>query len=1528
MKKIQKSYTYCKKQLSLMFVTVVCLVLFSTTIHAKLDFLRLDRLSPEEGLLEGYVTSLLIDKEGFLWLATQGGLNRYDGYQLTNIKGPGDIFDGKPILYLFQDSTGLMWISDGNSGLYTLDLTTQTYQKRLDENLLGDPSEATRVGHMVEQDNGDIWMTSTQNLRLFHRKTGKIETVFTITGLGKELDSIRHLLLHENHLFIATSFGVFVMDINTRKVKTLAHTPDANVSTHQRNAKELYLHGNEVLVGTVEGLYSIGVEHIQAYIDDTVTLEAPRELIKYRNIWRLLPADNGWFYVATDEGLLHYNHQQAYLETLWEFSDDPRFEITDNNILDVVTDKQNNFWLASRTDGAFYWNIKTSVFESIYRKKFGVNQLSDNLAWSVVQTDDKALWVGTQNGLNKVDLGTGQAVNYLVSEDKKAIETMGSVYQIMKGDDGLLWLSTGDQIEKLVAFDTNTGKKRPLLLANEEASAIMAEPGKGFHLDEQGGMWFATDKHFYRYNTKKGTVDLLTGLDGAVKPSLMTGFIGALPNRPNTMLLSAYGQLWLYDIEKNQARQIYAIPGFTPQDYTAPDSWVIDKHNVLWLTVPGHGLVGLDADTFEVKYNYDQTNKLPNNIVYGAQLDTRGNLWLSSHQGVLRLDVDSQHLEHFTHKDGLATNEFNGGKGVSPHTRLKDGRLAYASMLGVTLFDPTELVLQEESEYEVKVTNLGLLSRDLNLPLRDLSGTDLALKYNDIGLKINFSTMSFANQSKTRYHYELTGQEEIKYPQSSNHSILIPRLQPGDYTFTVLAVEPQTGKKSKAKSINISVSYAWWGSPLAYSIYSVIVLGFIFVWWRKRKTRVLSLLEAHNSLLVSEERLQLALKGSQSGVWDWQAEHNVMFEPRIGELLGHDDLPKIIALIQHVGLIHPNDRADFESAWALFLTRPQNNFECTYRMRNKQGKWFWFHDLGMVAQKDQFGKPSRITGTYTNITETRANEEQARLFGEAFKQTRDWVLILDVYQEPIAANQSFRDTFGIDGQESLTSNVGKIVGIDRNKQAHYAEILNTLDAGGHWQGEEMVLNKEGQAYPVILSINAVPGKVDEVAFFVLVLTDITAQKAAENDLRQLANYDSLTGLPNRALLLDRIKHAIEHARRYKFNMALFFIDLDRFKQVNDSLGHDVGDLLLIDVARRLQKVLREGDTVARLGGDEFVILLESYNVIEDVSHIAQKVIDEIDQPILLRKDSVSVSPSIGIALYPDDAEQHNELLKHADVAMYHAKEAGRNNFQYFTKEMNERVRVKLELENKIKQAYVNDEFVNFYQPIVDATTRRLKGFELLLRWQSPEGLIPSNAFIPVAEDIGLIIKMTQNALKQGLVDLRTWYDMGHQPYLSINLSIKDLEQDSLADDVELLLQASGLPPSLIRFEITESALMIDINKAIETMNRLTELGTILALDDFGTGYSSLKYLKEFPIEIIKIDRSFVKDIGIDTNDEAIIDSIIVMANSLGMYCIAEGVETEEQLAFLVERKCALIQGFLFSKPVPKDEATVLLSKVF
>ena len=416
----------------------------------------------------------------------------------------------------------------------------------------------------------------------------------------------------------------------------------------------------------------------------------------------------------------------------------------------------------------------------------------------------------------------------------------------------------------------------------------------------------------------------------------------------------------------------------------------------------------------------------------------------------------------------------------------------------------------------------------------------------------------------------------------------------------------------------------------------------------------------------------------------------------------------------------------------------------------------------------------------------------------------------------------------------------------------------------------------------------------------------------------------LLTLPNRTLLLERIKHAMTYSQRESRSIALFFIDLDRFKKVNDSLGHDIGDLLLKEITTRLKSVLKVDDTVARLGGDEFVVLLEKYKSDLQLSKIAQRIITIIGQPIHLNDHTVSVGASIGIAIYPDDAGNSDDLLRNADVAMYHAKQLGRNTFQFFTPKMNIEANERLIAESKIKQAFEQDQFINHYQPVVDSVTGKARGVELLMRWQHGEQLIFPDEFIDIAEEMSLIIPMTEKALTRGLADLKLWKSYRKDFFLSINLSATHFAQENLVPMLQAALKEADISANSLKLEVTESTLIKEPTQVIKRMQALAKLGVTLALDDFGTGYSSLNYLKQLPLDIIKIDRSFISGIGIDSADEAIVEATLVLANNLCMHCIAEGVETREQLAYLAERECYAIQGFLYSKPICAQEVTAFL----
>ena len=436
-----------------------------------------------------------------------------------------------------------------------------------------------------------------------------------------------------------------------------------------------------------------------------------------------------------------------------------------------------------------------------------------------------------------------------------------------------------------------------------------------------------------------------------------------------------------------------------------------------------------------------------------------------------------------------------------------------------------------------------------------------------------------------------------------------------------------------------------------------------------------------------------------------------------------------------------------------------------------------------------------------------------------------------------------------------------------------------------------------------------------------IIQDITERKKAEEQMNHLAYYDYLTELPNRRLFIDRLQQAMKEAHRSEKLVALLFLDLDHFKKVNDSMGHEAGDLLLKKAAQRLTNCLRESDTVARLGGDEFAFVMPSVNHLDDVIIVAKQIIKTISKPFLIQDTELFITASIGITLYPLDDDNADDLIRNSDTAMYHAKDKGRNNFQFYNHEMRIQVEEQLKLEEELRQALLHNEFVLFYQPKIDTENNSVVGMEALIRWQHPQrGLVAPDNFIGAAEETGLIIPIGKWVLQEACKQTQLLNSFGIVPiHVSVNLSVRQLEDPELVRLVEQTLKDTELSPALLDLEITESMLMSDMDKVIQTLKDLSSLGVTISVDDFGTGHSSLTYLKQFPISTLKIDRSFISDIPEDKDDMSITIAIIQMANALGLKTVAEGVETKEQLAFLKQHECNLIQGYYFSKPIAFKE---------
>lgn len=1456
-------------------------------------------LTPEQGLSQGAVRDLHLDRHGFLWIATTGGINRYDGNKIIELHAKDYRLSEIAFNDILEDSQGRLWLSADHTGLYLYNEQAGYFELFITApKEPGHPIEAT-ILKVIELDNEHLLFVVNQALYKLNIATRRFDKIFDLATLGYPTGWIRDLLVTQQQLFIAAFNGLVHLDLQTNQSRYLPHLPDDIQSPirEQRHAKTLHIENEHLLVGTVSGLYRLPLSGINSYLQS----ERPYEItamLANRNIWHLAQVGQQVL-VATDLGFYDITTPESITLLLCLSSSNQT--LLNNTIVDFVADGNGGFWLANPADGAFYWHPQSEAFQPLH----GLEPLASTDSrithlWQQAQT----LWLGSSNGLYQLNLQDNSLQRYLDYPSSGQINYSGFILHFVNDAENMLWLTTRAGIR---AFDLGS-KSLITPLMQDPSVADLFTIGSETQLFEPSNQSLVIKQKnkLYQYFPASGKAEPLTALN----TQLPMAHFGNVTSRlaDGSWIISTADQLWRYQPDSQQVTLIYQHPDFKPQLNRFATSLVQEQNGSLWIGLQGIGLLNFDTQSWQLRQRFSVDDKLRSNEVFSLLLDNTGNIWFSSRQGLARLDLQNSQIEYFTKADGLPFDAFNNGVA----TKLHNGNLLFGGLRGTIKVIP-ELLHTSNDNLQVVITDFAVLTGEKLSLHGALNERELKLAHTDAGLRINFSAMSFHNNHKITYRYWLSGTQSNYYPAQYESQVLFPQLPPGNYQFNVVAISPLTGEQSAPARLYLTISAPYWRSNLAYAIYIALLSLVIFIYWQKRRQQQELLQRAHQQVQVSEQRFIQALTSVNSGVFEWVANSNTMVSSRLPRMLGTSDLMHTITLQQHCSLIHPDDLPEYQQHWQRLLQQSDLLLDLTYRMRHQDGRWLWFRDQCRVTETNERNQATKILGTYSNITETKANEEKARLFGEAFKQTRDWVVILDNRQRVIAANHSFSQAFG-DVESYIGAPRSHHLGISLVRRRFYTKLLKEMTKGQHWQGEEQVITPDGIERPTVINISAI-GEQD-VSFYVLVFTDITAQKAAEDELRYMANYDALTGLPNRALLMDRIQHGIEQAKRQKRSLALCFIDLDKFKQINDSLGHDIGDLMLKEVARRLKLTLRDSDTVARLGGDEFVVILEGYKSNDNISHVARKMLAVISEPMQLNNENVGVSPSIGIALFPDDAQNGNELMKHADVAMYHAKEAGRNNFQFFIKEMNEKAHMQLARETRLRKALQQQEFVNYYQPIIDSAQHSIVGAEVLLRWQSPEGMISPAEFIPLAEDLRLIVKMTQQLLERALADMAQWRAAGHELFLSVNLSTQHLEQPALAESVLELLTKYQLPAHCLRFEITESALMRDQQSAILTMQALSDSGIKLALDDFGTGYSSLKYLKELPLDAIKIDRSFVQDIGIDHNDETIIDAMLSMASSLGLYCVAEGVETEQQLAFFNKRSCFLIQGFLFSRPLP------------
>jgi diguanylate cyclase (GGDEF)-like protein/PAS domain S-box-containing protein len=1478
------------------------------------------QIDSTEGLAQNSVSLVFQDRRGFMWFATQGGLFRYDGYKLIRYTHDPDRADSLPNDYLvtsLADAGGdRLWVGSSSGGLILLDPES--------DKVIALPQGVQRgnlpITSLLGLPNGDVLVGSRLGLdRLTATPKLHLEQIWVEPdGMAAPVDSLTRC--PDGSVYAAAGSAIVALDAAAGKGRILTNTGQPVDALRCDAASKRLLLGNAsglasvdrrsgalVSVWRSDAAAAIGVRAIAVDHAGRVWLG-----LTNHSLLRLAPDGSEEHVVPAPLGISG-GLPDSRIDTLFvdrtgllwagTLSAGVVWTHPDGNPIQAVLNLTGN--ARARTfvrafhparDGSYWVTMSGPGLVRYDPASRTVTSFSAALADAV----DGPGGVATRSAGTSANVGPNWRANGMSTRS----------FGIVPDADGTLLLPSHRGI---LRFDPATGKAAYATLDGKAATT----PVRALYRARNGDLWAAPyDAGLVHYHAGVA-VQRFDSTHGLASNSVL---VIDEDSRGNIWAGTTNG-VSLIDPASGKVRTFREIPG--RRDSLAGRtviSLLVGKDGQVWVgSLSGISrLRGIDADGAHFQ-RYNLADGLPNDTIDCMLEDARGNIWFSTNLGIGRLDPKTGAIRGFGIADGLQGSEYNSGACL----RTAAGNLLFGGN-GFDIVNPGKV---RPAAIDAPLVITELRSAKGRIPVPASSSATITIGGNDRSLQVAFADLNYASSDHNRYRYRLLGRDSQWSAPSRDHSVAYNGIAPGDYRFEVQSIR-RDGSPGTTAGIAVHVEAIWWWSPVMRAIYAVAIALLVLIallGWRSHHHEQA---RHRRQLRLRESRLRQALWGSGDEFWDWDLERGTILRlgPE-GTPGGHHE-QSVPADEWRRTMVHPDDLASLDHALAEHLAGNSEHFEVEHRVRGRDDEWTWVLSRGKVVERDEGGKPLRVCGTERDISAMRAADRDRRIASEVIRNMSEAVTVTDLDFRFISVNTSFTRMTGYAEHEVLGHDASMLNG-SRHAPESYTHLRQMLAETGHWRGELWQRRKDGEEFLCWVELNEVCDASGQRTHMIGVLTDITDRKRAEQELRYLANYDTLTGLPNRALLGERLGAAVISARRTGLKVALLFLDLDRFKHVNDSLGHTAGDRTLKATGARLRQCVRENDVVARLGGDEFTVVLEDLADVGGAEEMAQRLIHAFAKPLPVSGTQETViSPSIGIAMYPDHGQTPADLLKCADTAMYQAKASGRNTWAVYHPGMDARARDHATLVNALRRALDRGELRLVYQPKMTLHGDTITGMEALLRWHNRDlGEIPPSVFIPLAEETGQIHEISAYVFATACADLRRFRESGHRHLtMAINLSAAQLNRPDLTSHICDLLAEHDVAPNQIELELTESMVMANAEQSVRLLGELKSIGTRLAIDDFGTGYSSLAYLKRLPIDTLKIDQEFVGDITTDPDDAAITSTIITMAHSLQLKVVAEGVETVEQLAFLRAQRCDEIQGYWLSRPLSADACLDFLNR--
>ncbi|QYK11607.1 EAL domain-containing protein [Shewanella rhizosphaerae] len=1357
------------------------------------------------------------------------------------------------------------------------------------------------VTSIVEDQYGYVWIGTLNGLNRFDGKAFK--HYFSVNDNNSLPSSfIRSLYIDKNgRLLIGTDKGLALYNRELDIFKKIDILGNEQIwSIHEKK--------DNILIGTDNFIHELDINLSLKINSNNINASGIKKIITTKSSI-IIRAYNGNIY-SISEGkakLLFTNTVDiiSYEKEVYRVSVDGVFNIKDNSLLETPTIPES---ITEKNNELYFFSDK-SIFQSKQKTFLQLGKTNNNsISAPDIYVGEKNLYLATQNnGFAIINKQKNILNTYNITENVWSINTLDDNRLIIASDSEVIGIYD-DNLNIISSYDSHVKGPKSAVVANNTLYVGTSEGLLTIDLSSNGKRVINHERFFIVKSINENSI-----FAGTFDGKIVSIDIDSM--KQSELIIDAGNPI--FDIEPLNKSIWIATQGglfklkngvITP---IFTEDMVTDIHSK-----NGKLYFGTRKSISEVNLATDKVSTLfeTTKPIY-ALTSYNDNLFASSNAEIILVrkngqktsltseygsqgEYNTQSIAHIN--DNIYIGGISGITKISANTILNN--------LNTLL--PPKVSLEQLLIFNVpeNVGN-GVLSKSLDF------SKNLTLKYSDYPFTFKFVSPGNMND-QLQYSYQMSGLTDSWLESQGINSATYTNLSPGDYTFKVQAIDPLTGKKGEVKSIQIEITPPWWLSiqaKLVYLLITLLITGAIAKAALRRR-------EVQRQIAKSEERLKLSLWGSGDEMWDWDIETGQIYRsniwgslefPRDGQRSGEEG---------EESNIHPMDQERVNTALNKHFYGETDHFEAAYRVKGKDDQWIWILDRAKIVERDEEDKALRMTGTIKNISNFKQAEEQLRLFERAIENISEGMFILDNKFKFVEVNEACCDLC----EKSRNDFIGELFKFDLYPESYSEQIRHILQQQGSWSNEVESAKGDGSSFLMELTVDAIYDEQGVLSHYVGVFSDISRRKQQEEELRKLTNNDLLTSLPNRSSLMVTLGNLVKKDTHH----TLMVLDLDNFKKINDSLGHQVGDELLIKVARRIESTVPYHTSIYRLGGDEFAILVDNNPDIGSSAVIANHVVDAFSSPFELTKDRVVVGVSIGIVLYPEDDQNEQALLRKADIAMYHAKSAGGNRYQFYSESLNRNAIRQLEVENLIREGLRDDLFEVYYQPKIDLRTSKMAGMEALVRLNHPEhGLIPPGDFIPLAEENGLIVEIGEVVLRKACFAAQNWRRQNlFNGRVAVNLSSQQFALPDLQQRIESILRLTQLPAANLELEITEGTVIKQPEKAIKVMMQLSKMGVSLALDDFGTGYSSLSYLKRFPIDTLKIDKAFVDDIDKSDRDLKMVDSIITIAHNMGLSVVGEGVEEASQLSILKALKCEEIQGFIYSKAVNETSFTELLKQ--